>query len=200
MIGAATRSRLYELRRARSGAVRSADLLDRKRTVLLRELNRRERERRRLARLVELSYGEAHRRLAVARVDLGIEAVEAAALAQPRAYTLESHDSPMMGVRIPRLIVKTEPYRAHYGAAATSESLDGCGAAFTALLPDLIALAQEQIAIERLTLAVRKTNRLLNALQKVVLPRYEREIRLIVEGIEEEERDEGVRRMRAFAG
>jgi len=45
MIGSATRSRLFELRRDRAAAERSAELLDRKREVLLREIARRERLR-----------------------------------------------------------------------------------------------------------------------------------------------------------
>lgn len=99
-----------------------------------------------------------------------------------------------MGVRIPQLAAAVGPYRAFYGAAATAESLDECGAAFTALIPQVVALAQEEIAVVRLSAAMRKTTKLLNALQKVVLPRIERDIRAIVDGIEEDERDDAVRR------
>ena len=99
-----------------------------------------------------------------------------------------------MGVRIPLLSAAGGPYRAFYGAAATAESLDECGAAFTALLPHIVALAQEELAVVRLSLAMKKTTKLLNALQKVVLPRIESDIRAIVDGIEEDERDEAVRR------
>ena len=99
-----------------------------------------------------------------------------------------------MGVRIPHLTATVAPYRAFYGAAATSESLDECGAAFTALLPQLVTLAQEEIAVARLAIAMRKTTKLLNALQKVVLPRIEHDIHSIVDGIEEDERDDAVRR------
>ena len=99
-----------------------------------------------------------------------------------------------MGVRIPQLSAIVEPYRAFYGAAATTESLDEAGAAFTELLPHIVALAQEELAVVRISDAMKKTTRLLNALQKVVLPRIEHDIRAIVEGIEEDERDEAVRR------
>jgi vacuolar-type H+-ATPase subunit D/Vma8 len=101
-----------------------------------------------------------------------------------------------MGVRIPQLSATVEPYRAFYGAAATTESLDECGAAFTELLPHVVALAQEEIAVARLSAAMRKTTKLLNALQKVVLPRIEHEIHTIVDGIEEDERDDATRRRR----
>lgn len=194
MIGAATRSRLFELRRDRAAARRSADLLDRKREVLVREIARRERVRSELRGLVAARYAEAQRKLRIARVELGMRGVEAAALAQPARHVLAVREMSVMGVRIPQLGVRVEPYRAFYGAAATAESLDECGAAFTELLPHLVALAQEEVALARLSAALRKTTKLLNALRKVVLPRIEREIRAIVDGIEEDERDEAVRR------
>ncbi len=194
MIGAATRSRLFELRRDRGAAQRSAELLDRKREVLLREIARRERLLEKLRKVAALRYLEAHRLLSIARVELGMRGVEAAALAQPARYAITGRETSVMGVRVPQLGATVEPYRAFYGAAATAESLDECGAAFTELLPHVVALAQEEIAVARLTTAMRKTTKLLNALQKVVLPRIEREIRAIVDGIEEDERDDAIRR------
>ena len=194
MIGAVTRSRLFELRRERSAAKRSAELLDRKREVLLREIARRERVRRELRNVADARYLEAHGRLRIARVELGMRAVEAAALAQPVRYAIAHRQMSVMGVRIPLLTTTVEPYRAFYGAAATAESLDECGAAFTELIPHLVALAQEEIALARLSAAMRKTTKLLNALQKVLLPRIEHDIHAIVDGLEEEERDDAVRR------
>jgi len=194
MIGAATRSRLFELRRHRGAAQRSAELLDRKREVLLREIARRERLRQKHRNAVGAGYAEAHRLLRMARVELGMRGVEAAALAQPVRPPIAHRETSVMGVRIPQLSATVEPYRAFYGAAATTESLDECGAAFTEVIPRVVALAQEEIAVARLSAAMRKTTKLLNALQKVVLPRIEREIRAIVDGIEEDERDDSVRR------
>jgi H(+)-transporting ATP synthase subunit D len=194
MIGAATRSRLFELRRERSAARRSAELLDRKREVLLREIARRERARRELRNVADARYLEAHERLRIARVELGMWDVEAAALAQPARYSIVQRETSVMGVRIPLLTATVEPYRSFYGAAATTESLDECGAAFTELIPHLVALAQEEIALARLTAAMRKTTKLLNALQKVLLPRIEHDIHAIVDGLEEEERDDAIRR------
>lgn len=200
MIGSATRSRLFELRRDRAAAERSAELLERKREVLLREIARRERLRRELREVVREKYADAQQRLRIARVELGLRGIEAAALAQPVRHTIARRDTAVMGVRIPQLSVNVAPYRAFYGAAATTESLDECGAAFTELLPHVVALAQEEIAVVRLSAAMRKTTKLLNALRKVVLPRIEGEIHTIVDGIEEDERDDATRRRRVKLG
>ena len=194
MIGAATRSRLFELRRDRGAAQRSAELLDRKREVLLREIARRERRLKELRELVAVRYAEAQQKLRIARVELGMRGVEAAALAQPARHAIIHRHASVMGVRFPQLAARVETYRAFYGAAGTAESLDECGAAFTELLPHVVALAQEEVAAARLSAAMKKTTKLLNALQKVVLPHIEEEIRAIVDGIEEDERDDAVRR------
>jgi len=193
MIGSAVRSRLFELRRDRQAARRSADLLEHKREALLREILRRDRRRAELRSTVEASLHGARALLAVARVDLGFDGVEAASMSQSPRFVLRDRTISVMGVRIAQLDITREPYRAEYGAAATAQSLDEAGAAFTALLPDLLHLAEQETALHRLRLAMRKTTKLFNALRKVVLPRIEREIRATIEGIEEEERDEFVR-------
>lgn len=194
MIGSAIRSRLFELRRDRQAAQRSAELLDRKREALLREILRRERRRAALRAKVDVAYRDAHFKLRVARVDLGIDAIEAASLAQIPRFALTERLASVMGVRIVRVSGTHPPYRATYGAAATTESLDEAGNAFTGSLRDIIDLAQEETAIRKLRFAMRKTTKIVNALRTVVLPKIEREIRATIEGIEEEERDEFARR------
>ena len=194
MIVSTSRSRLYELRRDRIAAARSAELLERKREVLLRETAARIAKRDALRESVTRVLAAANHKLAVARVWHGVERVAAAALAQPLACTIESRELSIMGVRLIELRAEAQPFRAMYGPAATSQALDAAAIAFHNLLPDVIRLAGEEHAVSRLRLTLRKTTKLVNALQKIVLPRLLREIRLIVESIEEEERDESVRR------
>jgi len=67
-------------------------------------------------------------------------------------------------------------------------------ATVVAAMPAVKLPAREEIALARLSAAMRKTTKLVNALQKVVLPRIEHDIRAIVDGIEEDERDDAIRR------
>jgi len=201
MISSTTRSRLFELRRDRGAARRSAELLDRKREVLLREVARRTAKRERLHDAVARAYDAAHKQLRIACVDHGHRPIAAAALAQPDRMRVEKRTTAVMGVRVAEVTVTVPPFQAFYGAASTTASLDATGVAFTALLSDVLLLAAEDAALARLITALRKTARLVNALQKIVLPRIEREIRATIEGIEEEERDEAIRRkVRAHVG
>ena len=193
MISTTARSRLFDLRRDRLAARRSAELLDRKREVLVREVARRTTERDRLRKAVDGSYSAAHQRLHVACVELGHRAIAAAALAQRDRSRIDRRNSAVMGVRVADADVAIPPFQAFYGAAATTASLDETGEAFTRLWRDALLLAAADSALARLTTALRKTTRLVNALQKIVLPHIDREIRATLEGIEEEERDEAVR-------
>lgn len=193
MINTTARSRLFDLRRDRMAARRSAELLDRKREVLVREVTRRATARNKLRARVDDAYLAAQRQLRLACVGLGHRGIAAAALAQRDRTRIERRSSAVMGVRVVDLSVEIPPFQAAYGAAATTASLDTTGEAFTRLLNDVLLLASADAALSRLTTALRKTTRLVNALQKIVLPRIDHDIRLIAESIEEEERDEAVR-------
>jgi V/A-type H+-transporting ATPase subunit D len=195
MIAGAIRSRLFELRRDRAAAQRSSELLERKREVLLRELLRRARRQAALRSEAAAATRDARRKQSVARVEMGLPAIESAALAQPPTLALSLTSASVMGVRLPRLEMTSTPFRAFY-SVADSKPLDDAGAAFTALLALLARLAEEDASLARLRVALRKVTKLSGALRKIVLPRIEREIREVVEEIEEEERDESVRRGR----
>ncbi len=193
------RTRLYELRRNRAAAERSADLLERKWEVLLREVTRRSHHRDVVRRRLDVKYRRAHDLLHQTRIELGTNAVYAAALAQPDAGSAEERTVAVMGVRLVALTQRAQEWHPVYGAATTAESLDRAGAAFAALVPDLVSLLEEESALFRLRNAARRTLKLLNALRKVVVPSIVAGIRQASEGIEEEERDEGLRRMRLAA-
>jgi V/A-type H+-transporting ATPase subunit D len=194
MITSTSRSRLYELRRDRLAARRSAELLERKREALLIETGRRTAQRDALRAAAAAAYAQAMRLLAIARVEIGSDVIAAAGLAQPESLSIELRETSVMGVHIPDLAVTTRPFRPVYGAASTARSLDDAARAFHELVPQLLRLAAAERAVSRLRLALRKTTKLVNALQKIVIPRVESEIRMTVDYIEEEERDEAVRR------
>jgi H(+)-transporting ATP synthase subunit D len=194
MITSTSRSRLYELRRDRVSARRGAELLETKREVLLRETNRRAARAAALRDDLVRRYRDAHELLRVAEVELGSNPLAAAALAQPLSVAVSTRPAAVMGVTIVNVVATAAKFRAFYGPAGTAECVDAAASAFTVLLPALLELAAEETAVARLRVALRKTTKIVNALQKIVLPRLEAQIRLTVDSIDEEERDEAVRR------
>jgi V/A-type H+-transporting ATPase subunit D len=190
---AATRSRWLEVTRSRVSARRGRDLLDEKREVLVREvLGAR---RRRDAALEDASgrRREAAARLAEAEVEIGVDAVESAALAQGPAGGVSVSRRAVLGVALPSLTDEIGPLRIFYSPGGTSASLDAAAAAHHALAKSLVRLAQEDLTLAQLQRALARTVRRLHALEQVVLPDMDLEIAAIESSLEEESRDEAFR-------
>jgi V/A-type H+-transporting ATPase subunit D len=197
MTGPAIRSRLHaltaELRAARLGR----DLLDDKREAVLRTLSDRSKQHAAAAARVEELWTRAQRALLDACIEMGSDAVDAAALAQPVQATVDWRAGSVVGVATPRLRESVAAFAAHYGAAATTASLDRAGVEFSQLVPALVRLAEAEEAVRNLRAALRKTVRRLKALEQLVIPALEREARAVTNALEEEERDDAIRARRA---
>lgn len=194
MKGAAVRSRLLVLRRQLTAATTGHDLLERKLEVLLRETLRREARRDRQRDRVATRLSRARQCLAEALAEAGRHALDAAALAQPETVTIERRDRRLVGVTVPSLRGRFERFTPCYGPAGTTASIDDAGAAFADTLPALVRLAEHEMATRALRRALARTVRRLNALEQVVIPTLRREIHTVTDALEEEERDESVRR------
>jgi V/A-type H+-transporting ATPase subunit D len=196
MIESSGRSRLLGLRRELDAARAGRELLDRKREVILRTVSERTPRAQGLRHTVATALAAARADLANAQIESGRTAVDAAALAQPRIVSVEATEMSVVGIMLPQIHAAVAPFRPRYGPVGTSGTLDRAGAAFTAILPSLLALASAEAAIRRLRRALTRTVRRLNALDMMVLPELSREIHVVAAALEEEERDEAVRRNR----
>jgi V/A-type H+-transporting ATPase subunit D len=192
--GVASRSRLLELRAQLESASRGREVLERKRELYLYELRRRTVELAEERRRVLPALTAARRALALARVELGHEALDAAVLAQPETASVDLRAASILGTPAPRLAAPRAAFRPAYGPAGTAASLDAAGTAFAALLPDLAHLAELTATAAALRRGLRKTARRVSALERVILPGLHADLAAVLSGLEEEERDEAVRR------
>jgi V/A-type H+-transporting ATPase subunit D len=196
---AATRARWLEMRRARESARRGRDLLDEKREALVREILRARRRREEALEAALAADAEARRQVADAEVELGTDAVDSAALAQSSSGGIRVARRSLLGVPLPAVEDRIEPLRILYSAGGTSAALDAAAAAHHRLVRRIVALAGEQAAAAQLERALAKTARRLHALERVILPRIESDIRAIESALEEEARDEAFRLRRRRA-
>jgi V/A-type H+-transporting ATPase subunit D len=199
MTGPAIRSRLHALHADLRAARLGRDLLDDKREAILRTLSDRGRRRQIALTEVEQAWACAGRALGDACIELGPPAVDSATLAQPVTVSVAWRPGSVVGVATPRLRAAIGAFEPHYGVAATAASLDRAGLAFTALIPELVRLSEEEEAVRNLRSALRKTVRRLQALEQRVIPQLEREARAVATALEEEERDDAVRARRWHA-
>lgn len=190
----AVRSQLLRLRDDLGAAHDGRDLLDRKREAIVRALTERVPRRNALARAAAQRLGDARAALDRAELGIGRSAVDAAALAQPPLPPLELQEGAIVGVRVPRVKIAADTFQPQYGPASGSPQLDDAGAAFVAVLRPLADLAAEDTAVRALQAALARTSWRLNALDKELIPDLERQIRTLTAALEEEERDEAVRR------
>lgn len=198
---AATRSRWLELVRRRSAARRGRDLLEEKRGALMRALAAARTERDAAREKARARLAAARDLLSQAEVEMGPEAIDSAVLAQPREVRLSTEQRRVTGVRIEALAASFPRLRLLYSPGGTTEALDRSAAAFAESLPLLVELANRELAVDGLRAGLRRATRRTNALERIVLPALDREIRGIDETLEEEGRDESLRlRRRAARG
>jgi V/A-type H+-transporting ATPase subunit D len=200
MSGPAIRSRLTRLRQDGRAARLGRDLLDNKREAILRALLDRSRQHAERADRTDAALARARTALREACVDVGAEGVDAAGLAQPTAAAVEWLPGSVVGVPTPRLRAIVGPFAPSYGAAGTSARVDAAAALFTELVPVLVELAEHAEAVRNLGTGLAKTVRRLKALEQVVIPRLDRDARELAAALEEEERDESLRRRRRARG
>lgn len=83
-----------------------------------------------------------------------------------------------------------------YGYAFTSGELDTAVSETVSLIPDMIALAEKEKTVQMLADEIEKTRRRVNALEYIMIPRYEAGIKRIVMKLDENERGNTTRLMK----
>ena len=97
----------------------------------------------------------------------------------------------VVDVKIPALSVTEKDTKSMpYGFADTNSSIDRAAKQIKELLPKICKAAEYENSIFSLAKALEKTQKLLNALENVIIPQYQQKIRFIVATLEEREREE----------
>jgi len=195
----AVRSQLLRLREDLRAAADGRDLLDRKREAVLRSLAIATTNRTRLESQLRDELRTARTRLASAQTELGRAAVDAAALAQQPLPPVEIAESAIVGVRIPHLQLRNADVRPLYAPASGSPGLDDATLAWGRVLEPLLAFAAADVAVRRLKAALARSARRLNALDRELIPSLREELRELSASLEEEERDDAIRRRQWLA-
>ncbi len=178
-----------ELRFAREGY----EILDRKREVLTTELVRVAHEadviQKEVWKLLETAYGA----LEQARLTMGSDHVEWAALAANKTVDVHLKLRGVMGVAIPVIEARGDLPKMLYSLSGTNASLDEASAAFREVVVKVPQLSMLVTSVWRLAGELRKTQRRVNALQHIFIPQYEETVAFIVSSLEEREREETFR-------
>lgn len=195
-----TRMELTNLKRKLITARRGHKLLKDKRDELMRQFMELVRENKRLRRKVEEDVKAANSHMAVARSLMGDSALDTALMLPIQEMTLDITEKNVMSVIIPEFHVKYKTTDKNdvysYGFAFTSMDLDGAVKRYADIMPDLIRLAEVEKSCRLMAAEIEKTRRRVNALEHVMIPRYEETIRFITMKLDENERSTTTRLMK----
>jgi V/A-type H+/Na+-transporting ATPase subunit D len=177
-------------------ATQGRDLLEQKRTALMKEFLRIADTVMERSDLLQDTASAARQALARAEAIAGSQAVQSAALASRSDFPLEVTTASVMGVKVPHIEQKrvSRPLLGRgYSIVGTSITIDETAAAFEAQAEAIIQLAESELRLTRLAGEIQRTSRRLNALDHLLIPRLESERDYIQMTLDEQERSDHFR-------
>lgn len=183
-----TKSNLLRIKRELSFAQEGYDLLEQKRQVLVAHLMPLVNEAIVTQERVESILHEAYQALQNAIISCGKSTVKSIANAVRLESEVQIHSVRVMGVTIPKVEVKIIDNAPYYSVGNSSFWIDEGIQLFKQILAALERYAELRVAVLRLAQEVRKTQRRVNALEKIAIPDYRETIKFINDVLEESER------------
>ena len=193
-----TRMELQNLKKRLAVAVRGHKLMKDKRDELVRRFIVYARKNRELREQVEEKLGLAMGAFVQASALMSPNELEEALAYPSRSANIEAYIQNELSVPVPRLkvVIDGDTGRLPYGYANTVYDLDVAVLRFYEALPLLVELAEVEKACSMLSDEIEKTRRRVNALEYVMIPRFEETIRIIKMKLDENERGNITRLMK----
>lgn len=184
-----TKGNLIKVKRSLKQAVLGYELMDRKRSILVREMVALTDEARELRSSIDSTFSEAYSALRGANITLGVVALLADAVPLENSLSLSSRS--VMGVELPKVTADiTQPAEPSYPMIETNSDFDRAFICFNKVKELTVRLAELENSVYRLAIAIKKTQKRRNALKNIMIPRFEQQVRFISNALEEKEREE----------
>ena len=195
-----TRMVLNQLKGRLKTATRGHKLLKDKRDELMRQFMDIVRRNRELRTRVEQGLTEAFAAMTVAGAIMSPEMLEQALLYPRQKVQLDVGKENIMSVNVPVFDFKTEAVDTGdmfpYGFAQTSGELDDALTKLFQVFEDMLELAQVEKSMQLLAQEIEKTRRRVNALEYVMIPDLQENIKYITMKLAENENATKVRLMK----
>ena len=192
-----TRMELSRIKDKLAVARKGHKLLKDKRDELMRQFLIMVRENMELRKHVEEGIRQANIHFIVAKAGMDAETLNTALMAAKQKVTLGVSTKNVMSVNIPVFDVRTKTASEtdiySYGYAFTSSDLDGAIKSLADIRDDMILLAEKEKACKLMAAEIEKTRRRVNALEHVIIPEAQKNIKYISMKLEETARDNTIR-------
>ena len=167
------------------------ELMDRKRSILVRELMLLLESAKGLQNDINESFAQAYEALQKANMATGFCADIAQATGEEDGLKTASRS--VMGVELPIVRLKERAFLLPFGMTTSNSMLDETYIKFTQVKKMCVRLAETENSIYRLAEGIKKTQKRANALKNIIIPRYTEAIKLISDALEEKDREEFAR-------
>lgn len=189
-----TKIELIRIRRSLKVAKMVHKILDDKREVLLKRIDEMIEEANKAREDIWAPLEQVYSSVFDAYLSLGTGTLESVASLTPSAMEVDVNVRRIVDVKVPTLQVSAKNIELlSYGFADTNAAVDKAAKLIKNLLPGICKAAEFENAIFSLAKELERTQRLINALEYVIMPQYESAIRFITSTLEEREREEFVR-------
>ena len=170
-------------------------ILDDKREVLLKKIDEMIEEANKARGDIWSPLGEIYTSVYDAYMSLGTATLESVSDSTPSVMEVDVNIRRIVDVKIPTLQVKTKEggQDLSYGFSETNASVDKAARLIKNMLPKVCKAAEYENAIFSLAKELERTQKLINALEYVIIPQYDNAITFIRASLEEREREEFVR-------
>ena len=184
-----TKSSLFAVKAQLTIAREGYELLEQKREILVMELMRMVEEVKLLERDIDARVATAYKALTRTLLRLGRGEARNVAEGVTVEYAAKEKSGRLMGIPLPSLDITMPALQLRYSFLGTDSSCDATMSEFHELLKLVSRMAEIRTMVWRLAKEVRKTQRRVNALEKIVIPDV-LETRSFIEGVlEERERE-----------
>jgi V/A-type H+-transporting ATPase subunit D len=189
-----TKIELIKFKRSLKVAKMVHKILDDKREVLLKRIDEMIEEASKAREEIWAPLQDVYEAVRDAYLTLGTSTVESIAALTPPSLAVDVNVRRIVDVKVPTLqVISNDKASLSYSLADTNVSVDRAARLIKNILPGICKAAEYENAIFSLAKELEKTQRLINALEYVIIPYYEHAIKFISHALEEREREEFVR-------
>jgi len=186
---APTKSTLLTVKRDLEFASEGYDLLEQKRQILVLELMSRVERARAVQKEVDERMAAAHEALGRALAAAGAADMQRESLGITGTHQVGVREQRVMGINLPTVSVTVQPMSPEFAPGGGTAVSDEVMQRFLEALQAVGTLAEIENAVVRLSRELKKTQRRVNALEKIFLPDYRETIKYVTDVLEERERD-----------
>ena len=195
-----TRMELKKMKIRYANARRGHKLLKDKRDGLMKQFLETVRQNKELREKVEAALSGVYDSLAIAGAVSGPKVLEESLMLPKKQGKLDVRTRNVMSVTVPEfeleIVGKDAQDSYNYGLAFTSGELDASLAQMSAVMEDMIALAESEKTVQLLAQEIEKTRRRVNALEYIMIPKYLATIKSIKMKLDENDRGNTTRLMK----